>query len=286
MKHFFPAAIGFLLFFGCGQNSSNKTSDFARLEGQPPATEAPWSETTPPPPPETLEVKPEPIQKKIIKDGRMEIKVTELEETKIRIDSLVSRFEAYYSNESLSNNDYASSYSLQIRIPATNFEAFIAAIESGEGEILFKNIDARDVTEEFIDLETRLANKRDYLKKYGDLLKQAKSVNDILAIEEKARVIEEEIESAEGRLKYLSNQVAFSTLDLTVTKEHGFKYRSQDKDDFWERLKQSLSSGWFGFIDFVLFLINLWPFWILLALLIPLWKRFRAWRKKRRNNTN
>ncbi len=287
MKYSWIALSACLIFWGCGQNSSKQSSDFASLE-QPATPETLESGGEPPQGSENLEVKPEliEIQKKVIKDGRINIKVSELEVTKIRVDSLVARHQAYYSNESLSNSDYESTYNLQIRIPSLNFEKFIEELESGEGEVMFKNIDARDVTEEFIDLETRLANKRDYLKKYNDLLKQAKSVKDILEIEEKSRVIEEEIESAEGRLKYLSNLVAFSTLDLSITKEKGYTYRARNKNDFGERLKYSLSSGWFGFVDFLLFLLKLWPFWILLALMIPLWKRFRAWRKSRRNRTS
>lgn len=276
-----------LIFWGCGQNSSNKSSDFARLEQPAAAPESAESGGESQSGPENIEVKPdEPVGKKIIKDGRINIKVSQLEETKLRVDSLVIRYEGYYSNESLSNNDYESAYNLQIRIPSPNFENFIEEIESGEGEVMFKNIDARDVTEEFIDLETRLANKRDYLKKYNELLKQAKGVKDILEIEEKSRVIEEEIESAEGRLKYLSNQVAFSTLDLSITKEKGYVYRSRNKNDFGERLKYSLSNGWFGFVDFLLFLLGLWPFLLLIALLVPLWKRFRAWRKRKRGNAS
>ena len=273
MKYSWIALSACLIFWGCGQNSSKQSSDFASLE-QPATPETLESGGEPPQGSENLEVKPELIQKKVIKDGRINIKVSELEVTKIRVDSLVARHQAYYSNESLSNSDYESTYNLQIRIPSPNFEKFIEELESGEGEVMFKNIDARDVTEEFIDLETRLANKRDYLKKYNDLLKQAKSVKDILEIEEKSRVIEEEIESAEG------------TLDLSITKEKGYTYRARNKNDFGERLKYSFSSGWFGFVDFLLFLLKLWPFWILLALMIPLWKRFRAWRKSRRNRTS
>ena len=284
MKYLPVFVLFLILFTGCRQNTS-KTSDFAGLEQAPSSPETMDREESTSsgfqPSSGQLEVKPEVQQKKIIKDGRLGIKVTELEETKARIDTLVASYQGYYSNENLSNTDYESAYTLQIRIPSSNFEKLIAAIESGEGEIMYKNLVARDVTEEFIDLETRLENKRSYLKRYNDLLKQAKSVNEILEIEGKTRVIEEEIESAEGRLKYLNDQVSYSTLDLTITKEEGFKYRPHSKNDFWERMKYSLSGGWSGFIDFLLFIIRIWPFWIILGLALLLWKRIRARRKKR-----
>jgi hypothetical protein len=227
-------------------------------------------------PPVTEKLANQPVdKKKIIRDGRLGLKVADLEKTKVGIDTLVTVFGGYYANESLDNSDYESSYQLKIRIPSVSLDQFILKIETGKGQITYKEVDARDVTAEFIDFETRLANKRSYLKRYNDLLKQAKSVKDILEIEEKTRIIEEEIESSEGRLNYLKDLVAFSTLDLRITKVKEFRFTPKSRDQFTERFKQSLSNGWNGFIDFLLLLIRLWPFWILVATMILIWKRFK-----------
>ena len=233
---------------------------------------------TPPPPIDNIE-KQEGIKKKIIKDGRLAILVSELEKTKLRIDILVKNSGGYYANESFNNSDWESSFNLKIRVPFTNFEKLINDIETGDGEIQYKEIEARDVTDQFIDLETRLENKRNYLIRYNDLLKQAKNVKEILEIEEKIRGLEEEIESTTGRLKYLSDLVDYSTLDLTISKKKEFKYNPVNRDKFSERIKLSLSKGWYGFVDFLLFVIKIWPFWILVTLSFYFWRKL----KKRRN---
>jgi hypothetical protein len=233
---------------------------------------------TPPPPIDNIE-KQEGIKKKIIKDGRLAILVSELEKTKSRIDILVKNSGGYYANESFNNSDWESSYNLKIRVPISNFGKLINDIETGDGEIQYKEIEARDVTDQFIDLETRLENKRNYLIRYNDLLKQAKNVNEILEIEEKIRGLEEEIESTTGRLKYLSDLVDYSTLDLTISKKKEFKYNPVNRDKFSERIKLSLSKGWYGFVDFLLLVIKIWPFWILVTLSFYFWRKL----KKRRN---
>jgi hypothetical protein len=233
-----------------------------------------------PPAPINPTVTNEVIKKKIIRDGRLGLRVTELEKSKTLIDTLVRANGAYYANESFQNSDWESSYNLKIRVPSLNFDKFISGIEAGEGEVLYKVIDARDVTAQFIDLETRLENKRSYLVRYNDLLKKANSVNDILAIEEKIRGLEEEIESTTGQLKYLSDQVDYSTLDLTLTKQKDFKYNPEKRAKFSERFKQSLSKGWFEFVDFVLFIIKIWPFWIIIAVMVYFWRKYRKARKK------
>ena len=232
-----------------------------------------------PPPPIAKIEKQHDIRKKIIKDGRLGLLVSELEKTKSRIDILIKNHSGYYANESYNNSDWESSFNLKIRVPFTNFEKLINDIETGNGEIQYKEIEARDVTDQFIDLETRLENKRNYLIRYNDLLKQAKNVNEILEIEEKVRGLEEEIESTTGRLKYLGDLVDYSTLDLTISRKKEFKYNPVNRDKFSERIKQSLSKGWYGFVDFLLFVIKIWPFWILVTLIIYFWRKF----KKRRN---
>ena len=222
------------------------------------------------------------IKKKIIKDGRLGMDVRNLSASKTNIDTIVRKLGGYYDNESLSNNDYATAYDLKIRIPSDKFEILIAKIESGEGEVSYKEIDARDVTEEFIDLETRLGNKQKYLTRYQELLRNAKNIKEILDIEEKIRVLEEEIESTTGRLKYLNDQVNYSTLELNISQKKAFKYTPPFRQNFFEKLKQSLSRGWYGFVDLFFFLLSNWAVLILLAVLIWLWIKYRKRRKSKK----
>lgn len=221
------------------------------------------------------------ITQKIIKDGRMEIIVEDLEVAKSEVDSLVRLFKAYYADETYTNQDFSHRYNLKIRIPYVGFEAFIAKIESGDGEVAYKNITSRDVTEEFIDLETRLQNKSNYLSKYNELLKKAKSVKDILEIEEKTRLIQEEMESIQGRLKYLNNQVDYSTLDLQISKKLDFNQYSNTQGKFIDRMKISLTKGWFGLVSFTLLVIKLWPFWIIAIILLFIIRKIWQHSKKK-----
>lgn len=223
-------------------------------------------------------------KKKIIRNGRMGIRVEDLEQSRIRINTMVKAYNGYFANERYNNTDDESTYNLKIRIPAADFEKFITEFEIDAGEILYKEISANDVTDQFIDLETRLKNKHNYLSRYNELLKKAKSVKDIMEIEEKIRVLQEEIESTEGRLKYLGDQVAYSTLDLMITRKNEFRFRPGERDDFIERLKQSVSRGWFGFIDFLVFLIRIWPVWVIAIPVILFIRRIRRKRKRKEIN--
>lgn len=201
-------------------------------------------------------------EKKIIREGRMGIRVDDLAQSKASLDSSVARYGAYYGNESFNDYHATREYDLTIRIPAGNYERFIAAVESGGGEVTYKSIDTRDVSEQYYDLETRLANKRSYLERYRELLKRAATIKDILEVESHIRVLEEEIESTEGRLRLMGNQVEYSTLRLNIV---------QEKDEipllrngFGKRLGNAFSAGWSGFVSFVVALFYIWPLWLIL----------------------
>ena len=220
-------------------------------------------------------------EKKIIKDGRLAIEVTEIGSDKVKIDNLLKKHHGYYALENLSNTDHQISYSLTIRVPSDNFEKLISEIVSGNEEIIYKEIKTRDITEEFLDLNTRLKNKENYLRRYSELLDKAKTINDIQAIQEKIRGLEEEIETKKGRLKYLSSLVAYRTLNLLIVKEKKIKYTTTDRANFGEKLKQSLSTGWQGVVDFFLFIFMWWPLWVFIIFLILIRKKIKIFKRKK-----
>ncbi|MCB2196369.1 MAG: DUF4349 domain-containing protein [Bacteroidetes bacterium] len=218
--------------------------------------------------------------KKIIKDARVGLKVENYDSYRLTLDSAINSLNGYISNDNLDKNDFNIQCNLSIRMQAENFEKFLRYLENGDAKLLYKNVSARDVTEEFIDIEARLKTKKEVEKRYIQLLSRAHSIKDILAIEEKLRVIREEIEAKEGRLKYLRNQVAYSTIYLQITQELEYKYKPVKEKSFFQRLWKSIDKGWKGFIVFLLFLFRIWPV-ILIGLAIFYYIR-RIRRKKRK----
>ncbi|MCO5233471.1 MAG: DUF4349 domain-containing protein [Chitinophagales bacterium] len=218
-------------------------------------------------------------KKKIIKDGYISVKTKDIQTSKKAINFLLKKYNAYYESEDLQNDDYSIAYQLKIRIPSDNFENLISNIEQGKDEIKSKSIQARDVTEAYLDIETRLTNKKEYLKRYKELLAKASTVKDIIDIEESIRVLQEEIESKEGQLKYLSDQVSFSTLNIHIFQEKAFVYKPEPQDKFTERVKTSIHNGWISIVNLLLWIMASWPYFILVFILFFLVRRIRNKRK-------
>lgn len=99
-----------------------------------------------------------------------------------------------------------------IRIPRNRFEPALAQIDK-IGDVLHRDIQAQDVTDEFVDTEIRIKNARAMQTRLKVLLEKA-SVKEALEIEKEMRRVTEELELLEGKLKLLKDKIAFSTITV------------------------------------------------------------------------
>ena len=99
-----------------------------------------------------------------------------------------------------------------IRVPRQRFEETLKRVE-GSGDVLHREVRAQDVTDEFMDLDTRLKNARAMRQRLQDLLAKA-AVKEALEIEKELGRVTGEIETMEGKLKLLRDRIAFSTITV------------------------------------------------------------------------
>ncbi len=122
-------------------------------------------------------------QRKLIKNGTLSFETNDIEKTRKEIEKLYQEFNGYMASENHFNYGERLQHEQEIRIPSQNFDPFIQKLEQLGTKIENKHISTQDVTEEFIDVEARLKTKKDLEARYLDLLKLAKTVEDMLSIE-------------------------------------------------------------------------------------------------------
>ena len=273
-----------LVFLNCSKTDKYSTVNASLIDVIP---ESPSNMETPPPPMEVAKnevpgevispKKTDTISKKIIKNGDMEIAVSNLLEAKNKISEIIKNNKAYLQSETFRNSDTSENINLVIRVPHQNFDAIINSFSDGIGSVEAKTVKAEDVTEEYTDVSIKLENKRIYLEKYREMLKNAASTKDMLEIQENIRALEDEIDVAEGRLRFIDDRVNYSTLELLLFKEKA-RSSATSKIGFGSRFGDSIAEGWNSFVSFLLGLISFWPFFIIIPLLIFAWKK---WRRKK-----
>lgn len=220
------------------------------------------------------------IGKKIIKNGQISLQVDDYSKAVKIIKDTLNAFDCYIANESESKYGSSISNQLTIRVKSNQFDKLLKAILSGKGTVSSKTISVNDVTEDYVDVYQRLKTKKLVLSQYEEYLKKAYTINDILNVTNYMRQIQEEIEVAEGRLKYMDNQSDFSTIILNITQNP----TEVVENSFWNQLIKGLSVGWHGFLYVILAIFYLWPLWILLVIIIFVVRSIK--KKKTKKITN
>jgi hypothetical protein len=118
-------------------------------------------------------------------------------------------YQDYYGK----NYKYAT---LTIRVPGNEFESVLRRLRGLALRVLDENATGEDVTDQFVDLQSQLTNleaTRDRIKSFLD---QAKSVDEALRINQQLSDVESQIEQIKGKMNYLSNRSAFSTITINL----------------------------------------------------------------------
>jgi hypothetical protein len=167
---------------------------------------------------------------------------------------------------------------LTIRVPSARFGAALSALK-GLGKVKAENVATQDVTKAYTDLETRLKVKRDTADRLRELLRtRTAGLPDVLTAERELARVTEEIEQMEGERRFYDQQVAFSTIALSLAEPHAivapgvFAPLGRALRDAAQVLVQSLS----GLIFVV---VALTP-WLLVAYVV--WRVIRSVRARRK----
>jgi len=106
--------------------------------------------------------------------------------------------------------------SVTIRVPSARFRDALTAIEK-LGDVKRRNVNAQDVSEEYHDLEVRLANLKSVQKRLQEFLARAQNVSDALQVERELERIGREIDQIEGRMRFLRARATFSTITVDLS---------------------------------------------------------------------
>jgi hypothetical protein len=265
-----PAAL--LLFFclGCnnGKNRSPAINETYKTptagdavatdkEDEPlPQKQPPGQNKKQPPPPPM--VNPD-WDKKIIKTADLNVEVKSFRTFADRLRQNVKRSGGYIAQEQQTQSLSSIENTVTIKVPVDQFEDLMQQMASDSDRLVDKKISSEDVTTQLVDTRSRLATKKEVRERYLEILRQAKSIKDILAVQDVINGVQEEMDAAAGRIAYLGHSAAFSTINLKFYQVLDASARDNPTPTFWYKLKESINEGWNWMSSLVLGLISIWP---------------------------
>ncbi len=239
-------------------------------------------------------------QRKIIRNGTLQLLVKKAEETAQEIKSISEKLNGFVSESYVYEvSQGTKSGNITIRVPADKFDTAMEGIKKLAVRVEKETINAKDVTEEFVDLEARLKNLRAEEEQYLGIMKQARTVEDTLKVTAKLSQVRGQIERIQGQLKYLSDKIDMATITANLTSE-------ADVELFgihWRPLfvvKQSfrnMLNSLTGYIDTIIAFLFVLPailLWLITAVIVLfaghkiirwLWQKFFAKQNQKVNDT-
>jgi hypothetical protein len=202
---------------------------------------------------------------KFVKRARLRFRVNDYAEARAAVPRRVQQADGYVASSEERRTGPRRQVKMTARVPAQHFDALVDTLLTLAEEIDTRRLSVEDVTEEFVDVQARLRTRRAVEERYVSLLNEADTVEDILRVEDELSQVREQIERVKGRLKYLKDRVALSTVRLTSYERLDRSVLS-DAPGFFERSGGAFVSGWQGLLRLMLVLINLWPLLLVAAL--------------------
>jgi hypothetical protein len=239
----------------------------AAMPAAPPAAEAPASSSVYSPGSAYAAQPSQQYQPQIIKTATVSLQVEDLPKSMKALEALTIRRQGIITNQYLSLTQGGSntrSGSLEVRVPQQYLQEFLDAL-AGVGKVLSLQVTGTDVGTEIVDTDARVRNLKAQETALQGIMQRAGKIPDVLQVSQELARIRGEIEQAQSRLAYLRQQVAYSTVTLSVG-EAGVGLPASNRPGLWNTIGNAFRQALDALYGFVLGLVQM-LIWLLVYLL-------------------
>ncbi|WP_338000908.1 DUF4349 domain-containing protein [Neobacillus terrae] len=287
MKRLFSIFIlVFLMLSGCSSNQEDSKVSTEKMDKAGSSSKSSLQNSAPPKEQQQEEKKEMP-NRMVIYHAELELRVKNFEKTVTWLEQRATAFGGYVIDSNVSKEGKEQiNGTLTIRVPQKHFQEFLNDAE-GKSEVLNRQVTGQDVSEEYVDLESRLRSKKAVEARLLEFMKNAAKTEDLLKISSDLSSVQEEIEKLEGKINFLRNQTDYSTVTITLNESKVIVPHLDKKLNTWERIKKQFVLSANGLLTVLsglaVFLIGNIPVFTVLFILVA--SMFLFYKKiKKKNN--
>lgn len=217
---------------------------------------------------------------KIIYTANLTLESKDYDTARAALDAALNDAGGYLESSSeYSDVGSSRSVNLTFRVPEENYQSFLDAVAQA-GNVTYKSQQADDVTIQYMDVETRLANLEAQRTRLQELQAQADNLSDLLQIETSLTDVQSQIESWQSQLDWYSNQVQQCTVYVNLSEVQNY---TPTDESFLGSVGAAFAQGWSNFVNglqqLAVWLAGAWPVVLVVAAAAA---GFAVWRKKRK----
>jgi len=224
---------------------------------------------------------PETTSRMIIKSGWLNLVVKDIVDTAQKISKFAQERGGWVVSSNISQSEKILSGSITVRVPAESFDESMEYFKSLAERVSNERTQAQDITEEYVDLQSRLKNLEAAESQLLEIMERSGTISEVLQVQRELMNVREQIERIKGRMQYLEQSVKMSSITVNLAlSEELLPIPPAEK---W-RPKYVLLQTWKNVLDFwksfsyLLIKIVVWaqvwiPFGIICVLIWKYWKK-------------
>ena len=267
-KRLFPLLLALLFTLSaCGGAGSGDASSASAAAGDMPMDTNGWAESADTADGGSADFSAVRQNAKLILRADLTLETQDFDATSADLEKLTAETGGYIESSSLSGDKGSRSAYYTLRIPQEKFETFYAQL-GDRAHVVYSSRSSEDITEQYTDIETRLATLQTKHERLLALLDQAGKMEDIISLENALADCEYEIDSLTGSKRHYDDLVGFSTFSVTLDEVQTLT-ATPEGSGFGAQLTQAAKTGTRGLVDsvraLILGIVMFWPVVLLLA---------------------
>jgi hypothetical protein len=206
----------------------------------------------------------------VVYTASISLKVDKVESAITSLQQLTEKYKGYVASVSTGAEDG----SITIRVPQAAFYDAVAEVET-LGKVQSRNINGDDVSEKYVDLQAQLINVKRQEARLQEILGLAKTVAEVLTVEQELARVRGTVESLTGQINYLNSRVEFATITVSLNQTPAKQAAWMPELDLSGPVKTG-TQILFTLVEGVITLIvALGPFAVIIAVIYYVYRRVR-----------
>ena len=225
--------------------------------------------------------------RKIVYTGNVSLQTLEYDKSSQSIHDKISKYGGFVENEDTYNEDPYWYYknrtgaaadrtrrnlNITARIPAERFNAFMKDLEE-DGQVINSSINARNISVQYATHDASRKALEIEQERLLKMMEKAETVEEMIAVEKRLTEVERELNDEKTELSAMDRDVGFSTIYISL--QEVFEYSDSVVEvSYGEKLRRAFGRACEGFVtfwqDLILFIVEVFPFLIMLGVIIAL----------------
>ncbi|MFH8610419.1 DUF4349 domain-containing protein [Streptomyces sp. NPDC018029] len=216
---------------------------------------------------------PEPADTHVIRTAKLTVRVKDVPEALDEARRIAEDAGGMVGDENTSRDgDGRERSRVVLRVPQDKYGDVLASLE-GTGRLIGREAKARDVTDQVVDVKSRITSQRASVARVRELMDKATKLSDVVALEGELSTRQSDLEALLAQQASLKDRTSMATITLSLTESRAKAGIGAEDDD--TSFGDALAGGWDAFVTALrwvgIVLAAVLPFAAVAALLLVLW---------------